>query len=342
MSNNNWFSAEDRGVIHYLIDLARSINNGRVSPVDRTTSVLRGRVNKFLFNALAFNVNYKDTGNTNVAHMTTFPMYPLETDPRVLERENDGLYPVLRTLFHNTLLINHGYVKHCYERLVSPFALLDSPFLSKRDFNLAVFYLVLTGHLRLSETLCKSYRYSSPSNPVNLLFGLFTALGGGVARRTGVSLTESPVVPDEHSFGVAVVHLNAPEEARLWGVREWNKIVADAHLARPNSIEKRRVRRGSTGLMRRVKGGFLISEDEEGRRMVGLLIINASPSRNVVIFWCARTGRTASFTQSFLSAVRTDVGRVEELCPAATFPPTTRRMLGTNTAVKRSCQPQTA
>ena len=126
--------------------------------MDQTTSVLRGRVNKFLFNALAFNVNYKDTGNTNVAHMTTFPMYPLETDPRVLERENDGLYPMLRTLFHNTLLINHGYVKHCYERLVSPFALLDSPFLSKRDFNLAVFYLVLTGHLRLSETLCKSYR----------------------------------------------------------------------------------------------------------------------------------------------------------------------------------------
>ena len=333
-------------MIQYLVELARSINNGRVSPVDRQTAALRNRVNKFLFNALAFNINYKDTGHTNVAHMTTFPMYPLETDREVVEKENEWLYPVLRTLFHNTLLINHGYVKHCYERLAAPFALQDSPFLTRRDFNLAVFYLVLTGHLRLSETLCKSYQYSSPSNPVNLLFGLFTALGGGASRKriTSGEGEDPPALPDEHAFGVAVVHLNAPEEARLWGVREWNKIAANAHLARPNSIEKRRVRRGSTGLMRLVKGGFLIFEDEEGLRLVGLLIINASPSRSVAIFWCARTGRTASFssTQSFLSAVRTDVGRVEQLCPAATFPPTTRMRQGTSTAAKRSCPPRTA
>ncbi|GFR78649.1 hypothetical protein ElyMa_002267900, partial [Elysia marginata] len=237
--------------------LAGSINS-TVASVHADEGILRIRlrVHRFLFNALVFNVNYKDTGNTNVAHMTTFPMYPLELESETLERENAWLYPTFRMLFFNTLHINHGYVKHCFEKLVTPFATASSPYLRKSDFHLVTFYMVVTGHLKLSEVLCKSYRYASPSNPMNILFGLFTALSCSARDPKRCRMVKQPpVVPNKLAMGMAVVYHNAVDEARLWTQLDWNNIasavVADAVQ---DSINYEIVRRGSTELMRPCSG----------------------------------------------------------------------------------------
>lgn len=165
------FVAPDKRVVGVLLELCEAASNNHRSLrlVPEYLKVVRARMVKFLFNALAYNVNYKDLSHTNVEHMTNFFMYPAEMPHR-------PIYPFCEKLFANTLLVNGGYLNHC-DCIIVDAGISNSPFVTRRDFNLTLLYLVLTGKVRLTVTVCRSYLFKGSYNPLEEVFkGLVMAL----------------------------------------------------------------------------------------------------------------------------------------------------------------------
>lgn len=121
---------------------------------------------KFLFNALAYNLNYKDLAHTNVEHMTNFFMYP------VVRTQEDRLYPFFSKMFANTLMINGGYLEHCDMEVVDA-GLTANPFITRRDFDLSLMYFVLTGKMKLTVLACRSYLFKGSFNPLADIYKWF-------------------------------------------------------------------------------------------------------------------------------------------------------------------------
>lgn len=163
-----WFNTVDREAVAILADLCRVINNNdsSIAPTPKYLYIVRRRMFTFLINAISFNVHYKDLGHTNVVHMTNFPMYPLETGPK--------MYGVFNKLFRNTVMINGGYIAHCDRSVVSLGGAENNPFVSRRDFDLVLLYLVLTGKIRLSLEVCRSYLFKGSFNPLSDVFKCLT------------------------------------------------------------------------------------------------------------------------------------------------------------------------
>ena len=277
-NTNTWFTCQNEFVLDYLLGLVRTLSEElpRGCPeASKHTLVIRQRVCKYMMNALVFSVNYKDTGNTNVCHMTNFPMYPLLNDLGV------EVYSIYKALFKNSLQFNNGYTKHCFERMVMDPGVIRSPYLSKRDFIFGVFYMVLTGRMKLSEELCKSYRYSSMVHPINQIFDLMLVLVSGPSVTPMES--QSSVELTQHDFGVAVCHHGAISDARLWNTSKLVSIAAGSHKIDPASIMYRPTARGTTSILMASKGAFVLYPREE-EKALGLLIINANRARSVAVF----------------------------------------------------------
>lgn len=165
------FEVKDDRAAMVLRDLCDDINNEVMVPVPRHVLTIRRRMFKYVINALAYNVNYKDLGHTNVMHFTNFAMYPLPSEGGGGEAERQ-MYPFLKRLFANTLRMNGGYTDHCYETIVASLE-ADSPYVTRRDFDLALTYFVLTGRMNLSKTVCRSYLFKGSFNPLKDVYKSF-------------------------------------------------------------------------------------------------------------------------------------------------------------------------
>lgn len=148
-----------------ICDAAANTNNS-VRVVPGYLGIVRQRMLKFLFNALAYNLNYKDLAHTNVEHMTNFFMYPLVCTPK------GRLYPFFCKMFANTLTINGGYLDHCDKKVLDG-GLTCNPFITRRDFDLVLLYFVLTGKIKLSVLACRSYLYKGSFNPLSDIYKCF-------------------------------------------------------------------------------------------------------------------------------------------------------------------------
>lgn len=293
-------------ILNYLLELIRLIN-AQISTViglaPKHTLIIRQRVFLYLLNGLCFNVNYKDTGNTNFCHMTTFSMYPLERHCYLkTSKRGLGYYKIFKKLFENSLLINNGYIKHCFEYLIASTHNQSSPFITKRDFFYAVFYFTMTGHMTLSETLCKKYRYCSPSNFFSFLFDLFSMLTFSLECIPNNPANIPPLCLSQHDLGVCVVYHDAIENIRLWDKCKLHAIAQHSSLIPLTAIEYQSVYRNSSSLLLRKRGGFICYYSD----LMGLLVLNIVPSRNTV-FFCTKQGTIYNFNSilHFLRELRT-------------------------------------
>lgn len=132
-------------------------NSVRAAPEYLVT--VRRRMREFLYNALAYNLNYKDLAHTNVVHMTNFFMYPMVSTPK------DKLYPFYSKTFANTLTVNGGYLDHCDREIIDA-GLAAHPFITRRDFDLTLLYFVLTDKIKLTVPACRSYLFKGSFNPL--------------------------------------------------------------------------------------------------------------------------------------------------------------------------------
>lgn len=164
------FVAKDQRAVQVMRELCDNINSDAPIPTPDHVRVVRRRIMKYLTNALAYNVNYKDLGHTNIVHFTNFPMYPLSEPGTGVTETN--MYPFLRRLFANTLMINGGYTDHCH-RLIIGHRESESPFVTRRDFDFMLVYFVLTGAVQLSKTVCRSYLFKGSFNPLNDVYKAF-------------------------------------------------------------------------------------------------------------------------------------------------------------------------
>lgn len=282
-------------VLNYLLELIRLINaqiSTSVGLAPKHTLIIRQRVFLYLLNGLCFNVNYKDTGNTNFCHMTTFSMYPLERQFCLKTTNEKGLryYNIFQKLFDNSLLINNGYIKHCFEYLIASKHHQSSPFITKRDFYYALFYFIMTGHMSLSEILCKRYRYSSPSNFFSYLFDLFSMLTSPLECIPSNPGNIHDMCLSQHDLGVCVVYHDAIENIRLWNKCKLHAIAQHSSLIPLTAIEYNPVYRNSSSLLLRRRGGFICYSSN----IIGLLVLNIVPSRNTVVF-CTQQGNIYTF-----------------------------------------------
>lgn len=162
---NKWFTALDSRATIVLTELCLANINNTIKPTPEYLITIRRRMHVFLFNALAYNLNYKDLAHTNIEHMTNFFMYPLISTPK------DKLYPFYSKVFANTLMINGGYLDHCDRKVVD--IIEDNPFITRRDFDLALMYFLLTRKINLSEAACKSYTFKGSFNPLADVYRCF-------------------------------------------------------------------------------------------------------------------------------------------------------------------------
>ncbi|RUS70279.1 hypothetical protein EGW08_021956 [Elysia chlorotica] len=338
---NSWFSVKHSFIAQYLAHLARDIaiggdGKGRLIKASADTAIIRRRVQKYMFNALIYNINYKDTGNVNICHMTTFPMHVLENNGNVVNADLAEVYPLYKTLFDNTIWMNHQYAKHCFKTVLDPlyFSSMslsekdynNNCFVCKLDFHYAVFYFVMTGGMTISEAVCKNYHYATPVSPLTQLFDLFLVVYAMPMIPSSRSSSSSTSTSKLYSVSLeamvrAVTHHGVVRESRLWTPKVW-KAISDAYPEQPSTpydlskqippITTTVIKRGLIGLMRAANpGAFLIyasqSVSTSSRRVFrGLVIVNESPSASACIYWCARTGLRASFasTANFIRAVR--------------------------------------
>lgn len=161
-----WFLVSDKRAVTVLLDLCSAIsnNNDDIKLVPNHVKIVRERMIKFLFNALAYNVHYKDLGHMNLEHMTNFFMYPMTNSSQ--------LYPFYTNLFENTLSINGGYLQHC-KKLVIDAGISGNPFVTRRDFDLTLLYFILTGKIKLTVEACRSYLFKGSFNPLADVFKCF-------------------------------------------------------------------------------------------------------------------------------------------------------------------------
>ena len=167
-------------VLFKLCYVSADINNS-VRVVPEYLVIIRRRMCKFLFNALAYNLNYKDLAHTNVEHMTNFFMYPLVCTPK------DRLYPFYLKMFANTLMVNGGYLDHC-DRMVVDAGITTNPFITRRDFDLTLMYFVITDKVKLTVTACRSYLFKGSYNPLADVYKCFLA----ALKGTNAIPTRSP------------------------------------------------------------------------------------------------------------------------------------------------------
>ncbi|KAK3802446.1 hypothetical protein RRG08_018556 [Elysia crispata] len=172
----------DQRAVDALKHLYKCINTTKTIPIaPRYLVVIRQRMFRFLTNALVYNVNYKDLGHTNVVHYTNFTMYPF------LKTNTTGLYPFFLRLFDNSLDLNGGYVEYCKSRVVESTE-VSNPFVSRRDFDLALVYFILTDALALPKVSCRSYLFRGG---YNTLKDIYKAVG--CAHALTNKLHERPV-----------------------------------------------------------------------------------------------------------------------------------------------------
>lgn len=170
MMNGDTFTAVDGRAVAVLSDLCRYINSAEMIPAPPHVKEVRRRMMKYLRNALFYNVHYKDLGHTNVPHMTNFPMYPLSEGAH-----RSDVYPLFAKLFGNTVKFNGGYLDHCDDVVIAGRD-VSSPFVARRDFDLALVYFVLTGAIRLTKCVCRSYLFKGSFNPLKDVYKVFVAV----------------------------------------------------------------------------------------------------------------------------------------------------------------------
>lgn len=291
---DEWFEVSSPLCMTILMDLCTTINtnNLRATPTPEYMRVIRKRILRFLKNALTYNINYKDLGHTNVCHMTTFPMYPLEPPPA------DDLYQVFRRLFSNTLLINGGYVAHCDASVVS-LGFPDPPFVNRRDFDLALLYMVLTGQVKLTKKVCRSYLFKGGFNPLDEVFDLLTFITRSVPTPPGSLPTAQPgwkVLDDTASAFLAAPCANLSKGAILTGltfcggyqIGHWTPCkvwsVVELCADRVVQVVATEVSSGVACIVGSVKDMFIINGTDG-------LVVNLGESHQQVYLW-TKTGIT--------------------------------------------------
>lgn len=168
---DRWFDAVDGRAVGLLMEVcyAASNNTTGVVKVPVYLRVVRARILKYLYNAVYYNVNYKDLALTNVEHMTNFFMYPIHSD---LKDATPSVYPFYDAMFSNTSTVNKGYLTHCFSAVIDA-GLNQHPFVTRRDFDIILMYMVFTGKIRLTKTLCRSYLFKGSYNPLTDVFKCF-------------------------------------------------------------------------------------------------------------------------------------------------------------------------
>jgi hypothetical protein len=169
-----WFDVVDGGgggSVEKLMGVCRAVsnNNQGVTEVPDYLRVVRKSVLKYLYNAIFYNVNYKDLALSNVEHMTNFFMYPVTT---TTTHKTAEVYPFYTRMFANTSTVNGGYLEHCFSAIIDG-GIGDHPFVTRRDFDLLLIHEVLTGSIKLSRTLCKSYLFKGTYNPLTDVYKCF-------------------------------------------------------------------------------------------------------------------------------------------------------------------------
>lgn len=171
MAFRKWFTASPKDVAEKQlmhVCLASSNINSAVTEVPDYLREVRASVMKYLFNAMFYNVNYKDLALTNIEHMTNFFMYPMVTS----ETATPNVYPFYESMFANTSLVNGGYLSHCFSVVIDN-GLRKHPFVTRRDFDLLLIHKILTGEVQLSLTICRSYLFKGKYNPLADVYKCF-------------------------------------------------------------------------------------------------------------------------------------------------------------------------
>ena len=170
-------------------------NENKLVCLPHDFALVRRRVFKFLTNCLIYNVNYKDLGHLNIPHFTNFHMYPLET-------VKGDIYPFFKSFFSNTIYINGGYTNHCVGAVVEKD---EPPFINRRDFDLLVLYLLLTGKIKFSDKLCLSYLFKGG---YNILSDLYKYIYFQLPKPNDIDPKNNWVLKDKYWFLEAKTKLN--------------------------------------------------------------------------------------------------------------------------------------
>lgn len=248
------------------MEICRSNNNNHagVTEAPEYLKVARESILEYLFNALFFNVNYKDLAQSNLEHMTNLfmnPMPEMTTTPRV--------YPFYEKMFRNTAITTRGYLTHCFSVVIDA-GVRDHPFVTRRDFDLLLLHKVLTGELKLSLALCRSYLFKGSYNPlseVRKCFLMTIQMHEGISR----PLSETTWTTMDGGFVMQSTAHHLTKRVLKMGltycadhVIHWTpaKISAIIRFAETTDLRVRSTKVRSSALFTVTKGVFLIGKSQ--------------------------------------------------------------------------------
>lgn len=259
---------------------AVSNNNAAVTKAPDDLKIVRASVLKYLFNAVYFNVHYKDLALSNIEHMTNFFMYP------IIEEDNTAtprVYPFYKKLFANTSTVNRGYLTHCFTAVIDA-GLTNNPFITRRDFDLMLLHKVLTGELKLSLTLCRSYLFKGSYNPLAEVHKCFVM---ALRMASEIPPTVCQWVKVAGAYVMCAAEAGMTKRALKIGlsfcadnVLYWtpSKIASIMEFARTTDVRVSTEKIPSTSLMTVTKGVFLITTSQG-------LIVNTRDCHPYVYAW---------------------------------------------------------